>query len=208
MAGMGILLVLSGFSGAGKGTITKAICSQYDNYALSISATTRQPRKGEQEGVHYFFRSKEEFEEMIQKDALIEYACYEGNYYGTPKEYVLNQIAEGKDVILEIEVQGARKVHDKFPDTPMVFVTAPTAEILSKRLRGRGTENEAQIRGRLQRAAKEAEYMDDYDYILINDVLDDAVKALHDIFTVEHMRMRKNLRFKDEMKDSLQQFVF
>ncbi|MDO4805079.1 MAG: guanylate kinase [Lachnospiraceae bacterium] len=199
----GILLVVSGFSGAGKGTITKAICSRYDNYALSISATTRKPRVGEVEGEHYFFRSKEEFEEMIRNDALIEYACYEGNYYGTPKDYVMKKLSEGCDVILEIEVQGAQKVHEKFPDTPMVFVTAPTAEILAGRLRGRGTENEEQIRGRLRRATEEAEFMGDYDYILINDTVDETVESLHDIFRVEHMKVKRNSRFMDEMKRGL-----
>lgn len=203
----GILLIVSGFSGAGKGTITKEICRKYDNYALSISATTRSPRAGEEEGVHYFFRTKEEFEEMIRNDDLIEYASYQGNYYGTPKEYVMKMLSEGRDVILEIEVQGAEKVHQKYPDTPMVFVTAPTARILADRLRGRGTESEEQICGRLKRAVEESELMSTYDYILVNDRLDDAVEALHQIVKTEHKKSHRNSRLIADMQDDLMKCV-
>ena len=130
----GILIVVSGFSGAGKGTIMKALLERYDNYALSISATTRNPRPGEEEGKAYFFKTTEEFEKMIAKDDLIEYAMYVGNYYGTPKAYVEEQLRAGKDVILEIEIQGALKVKEKFPNTLLLFVTPPSAEELRKRL--------------------------------------------------------------------------
>ena len=138
----GILIVVSGFSGAGKGTIMKALLERYDNYALSISATTRNPRPGEEEGKAYFFKTTEEFEKMIAKDDLIEYAMYVGNYYGTPKAYVEEQLCAGKDVILEIEIQGALKVKEKFPNTLLLFVTPPSAEELRKRLEGRGTETQ------------------------------------------------------------------
>ena len=207
MAEKGILLIVSGFSGAGKGTITKAICNKYDNYALSVSATTRAPREMEKNGVDYFFLMKEEFEDMIRVDALIEFASYQENYYGTPKEYVLNKLAEGKDVILEIEVQGALKVHEKYPDTPMIFVTAPSAKILADRLRGRGTESEEKVQGRLRRAVEESEFMDAYDYILVNDKLDDAVEALHRIVRAEHIKANRNSKLIAEIKNDLKQFV-
>ena len=137
----GILTVVSGFSGSGKGTIMRELMKKYaDSYALSISATTRNPRPGETDGVEYFFRTKEQFEQMIKDDALIEYAQFVGNYYGTPKAYVEEQLEAGKDVILEIEIQGALKVKEKFPDTLLLFVTPPSAEELKNRLIGRGTE--------------------------------------------------------------------
>ena len=207
MADQGILLIVSGFSGAGKGTITKAICNKYDNYALSVSATTRSPRPGEKEGEHYFFKSKEEFEDMIKNDALIEYASYQDNYYGTPKDYVLKNLAEGRDVILEIEVQGALKVHEKYPDTTMIFVTTPSAEILAERLRGRGTETENQVRGRLKRAVEESEFMDAYDYILVNDDLEDAVEELHRIARTEHKKSHRNRALISDTKNDLKKCV-
>ena len=126
----GILIVVSGFSGSGKGTIMKELLKQYDNYALSISATTRNPRPGEKDGREYFFKTVEDFEKMIAKEELIEYARYVDNYYGTPRAYVEEQLEAGKDVILEIEIQGALKVKEKFPDTLLLFVTPPSAEEL------------------------------------------------------------------------------
>ena len=140
MKTQGILIVVSGFSGAGKGTLMKALMNRYsERYALSVSATTRSPREGEKNGVEYFFRTKEEFEKMIAKDELIEYAKYVDNYYGTPKAYVEEQLSAGKDVILEIEIQGALKIKEKFPDTLLLFVTPPDADTLKERLIGRGT---------------------------------------------------------------------
>ncbi len=136
MSKKGVLVVVSGFSGAGKGTLMKALLDQYDNYALSISATTRAPREGETEGREYFFKSREEFLRMIEEDALIEYAQYVGNYYGTPKDYVLGNMDAGKDVILEIEIQGALKVKEKFPEAVLVFVMPPSAGELKRRLIG------------------------------------------------------------------------
>ena len=166
----GILVVVSGFSGAGKGTLMKALLKEHgEQYALSISATTREPREGEEHGREYFFVSREEFEQMIEEDALIEYACYVGNYYGTPKSYVLEQMEAGRDVILEIEIQGALKVKERFPDTLLLFVTPPSAAELENRLRGRKTETDEVIRSRLERAVEEAEFMESYEYILVND---------------------------------------
>ena len=148
----GILIVVSGFSGSGKGTIMKELLKRYDNYALSISATTRQPREGEEDGREYFFKTREEFEKMIAKDELIEYARYVDNYYGTPRAYVEEQLDAGKDVILEIEIQGALKVKEKFPETLLLFVTPPTAKELRNRLVGRGTETMDVIDFRMNRA--------------------------------------------------------
>lgn len=148
----GILIVVSGFSGSGKGTIMRELLKKYDNYALSVSATTRVPRPGEEEGREYFFKSTEEFEKMIAKDELIEYARYVDNYYGTPRVYVEEQLEAGKDVVLEIEIQGALKVKEKFPDTLLLFVTPPSAQELRSRLVGRGTETMDVIEYRMSRA--------------------------------------------------------
>ena len=199
----GILIVVSGFSGAGKGTIMKALLERYDNYALSISATTRNPRPGEEEGKAYFFKTTEEFEKMIAKDDLIEYAMYVGNYYGTPKAYVEEQLRAGKDVILEIEMQGALKVKEKFPNTLLLFVTPPSAEELRKRLEGRGTETQEVIDGRMKRAIEEAEYMDQYDYLVVNDELDVCVEEMHHLIQGEHERCFRNQTFIEHMKREL-----
>lgn len=127
MDNQGVLAVISGFSGAGKGTLMRALLERYDNYALSISATTRAPREGEVDGREYFFKTREEFEQMIEHDELVEYAQYVGNYYGTPKEYVFSNLKAGKDVLLEIEIQGALKIKKKFPEAVLIFVTPPSA---------------------------------------------------------------------------------
>ena len=200
----GILIVVSGFSGAGKGTIMKELLKKYEEkYALSVSATTRSPRPGEQEGREYFFRSVEEFEKMIAKEELIEYAKYVDNYYGTPRTYVEEQLEAGKDVILEIEIQGALKVKEAFPETLLLFVTPPTAEELRSRLTGRGTESAEVIEGRMKRAAEEAEFMDRYDYLIINDVLDECVEEMHQIIQGEHRRGFRNTAFMEHMKEEL-----
>lgn len=199
----GILIVVSGFSGSGKGTIMNEIVHRYDNYALSVSATTRNPRPGETEGKEYFFKTVEEFEKMIAKDELIEYARYVDNYYGTPRAYVEEQLEAGKDVILEIEIQGALKVKEKFPDTLLLFVTPPTAEELRRRLVGRGTETMDVIDFRMKRAKEEALGMDRYDYLIINDVLEDCVEEMHHIIQGEHRRSFRNQAFIDYMKEEL-----
>ena len=186
----GILTVVSGFSGAGKGTIMKELTSKYPEYALSISATTRARRKNEIHGREYFFVSEKRFREMIEKEELYEYAVYSENYYGTPRAYVDEQLNLGRDVILEIEVQGAEKIKKQFPDTVLVFVAPPGAEELRTRLIGRGTETEDSIKKRLLRAVEEAEYMSGYDYILINDKLDESVDALHAMIQSERRKSR------------------
>ena len=204
MKDRGILIIVSGFSGAGKGTVMKKLMSEYDNYALSISATTRSPRPGEQDGREYFFKTVEEFETMIENNQLIEYAKYVGNYYGTPKEYVEKMLDEGKDVILEIEMQGTMKVKEMMPETVLVFITPPTAEELKKRLEGRGTEDSETIKARLKRASEEVVYMDKYDYLLINDKLDECVVNLHKIVQMEHSKVSRNINkinfFREDLK--------
>ena len=199
----GILIVVSGFSGAGKGTIMKALLNKYDNYALSISATTRDPREGEVDGREYFFKTREEFEKMIAKDELIEYAKYVNNYYGTPKAYVEEQLANGKDVILEIEIQGALKVKEKFPRTLLLFVTPPSAEELKRRLIGRGTETMEVIEQRMKRACEETEGMDKYDYYVLNDILEECVESVHMIIQAEHSRSYRNMEFAENIKRDL-----
>ena len=203
----GVLVVVSGFSGAGKGTIMKSLMAKYDNYALSISATTRNPRPGEEDGREYFFRTKEEFEEMIRQDQLIEYAQYVENYYGTPRAYVEEQLSQGRDVILEIEIQGARKMKEKFPEAVLVFVTAPSMEELRERLVGRGTETKEVIHQRLARAAQEAEGVEEYDYLLVNDQLDQAVDRLHEIIQSEHFAMKRNLAFIRQTQEQAAAFA-
>ena len=199
----GILIVVSGFSGAGKGTIMKNILMKYNNYALSVSATTRKPRPGEEEGKAYFFKTTDEFEKMIAKDELIEYARYVDNYYGTPRAYVEEQLRAGKDVILEIEIQGALKVKEKFPDTLLLFITPPTIAELRRRLVSRGTEDMEVIEGRLLRARAEAEGMDRYDYLIINDDLSICVEEVHRIIEGEHRRSSRNQEFIENMKREL-----
>lgn len=205
MNGKGILIVVSGFSGSGKGTLMKELLSRYpDTYALSISATTRKPREGEVDGREYFFISKDEFEKMIAKGDLIEYAKYVENYYGTPRKYVEQKLEEGKDVILEIEIQGALKVKKAFPDTLLLFVTPPTARELQSRLVGRGTETMDVIRSRMNRACEEAEGMDSYDYLIVNDNLDSCVEEMHEIIQGEHRRSFRNQAFMKEIKEDLE----
>lgn len=203
MKNRGILAVVSGFSGSGKGTIMKELLQQYDNYALSISATTRQPREGEMHGREYFFLSKEEFEQLIKEEKLIEYAQYVGNYYGTPSSFVEEQRDAGKDVILEIEVQGALQVKEKFPDTVLLFVTPPSAKELASRLRGRGTETEEVIAKRMQQAVTESTLMDKYDYLVVNDSLQKAVETMHNILQMEHYKMSRNEEFVTDIQNDL-----
>lgn len=199
----GILIVVSGFAGSGKGTLMNELLKQFDNYALSISATTRKPRGQEVDGKEYFFKSVEEFEKMIAQGELIEYANYVGNYYGTPKAYVEEQLNSGKDVILEIEIQGALKVKEKFPDTLLLFVTPPNATILKERLVGRGTETMEVVEMRMNRAAQEAEVVSSYDYVLVNDDLQTCVMQMHSIIQSEHHRCFRNTEFINQMKEEL-----
>ena len=204
MSDRGILIVVSGFSGSGKGTLMKELLKRYpDIYALSISATTRAPREGEEDGREYFFISKDEFEKMIAKDELIEYARYVENYYGTPRRYVEEKMKQGKDVILEIEIQGALKVKKAFPDTLLLFVTPLSAEELQSRLIGRGTETMEVIRSRMDRACEEAQGMELYDYLIVNDDLDACVEEMHSIIRGEHRRTSRNTDFMEKIKEDL-----
>lgn len=206
----GVLTIVSGFSGAGKGTVMKGLLANYDNYALSISATTRRPREGEQDGREYFFKTREEFEQMIAEGAFIEYAQYVENYYGTPKAYVEEQLANGKDVLLEIEIQGALQVKKLRPDALLIFITPPSAEILEQRLTGRGTETPEVIAMRMNRAVEEAAYIDAYDYIIINDQLEDCIEKTHRLIQSQHAasslqseficRIQKELKERKESK--------
>lgn len=206
MTNKGILIVVSGFSGAGKGTLMKKLMETYDNYALSISMTTRKPREGEQHGVEYFFATREEFEKKIAEDKLIEYACYCDNYYGTPREYVEQQLEAGKDVILEIEIQGALKVKEKFPECLLLFVTPPSAAELERRLVGRGTETAEVIAKRLTRASEESEGIEAYDYIVVNDDLEECVKQLHGIVANAHYAPTRCAEFIKEIREELKEF--
>ena len=170
----GVLVVVSGFAGAGKGTLMKNLISRYDNYSLSVSATSRHPRPGEEEGVSYFFKTREEFEEMIRNDEFLEYAEYVGNYYGTPRAFVERMLQDGKRVVLEIEIQGAFQIKRKFPQALLIYVMPPSAEELMRRINGRGTETPEVIKSRMKRAVEEAEGIEHYDYIVINDNVEEC----------------------------------
>ncbi len=181
----GIITVISGFSGAGKGTVINELVKKY-GYAVSISATTRQPREGEKEGKDYFFKTKEEFIQMVNNGKFIEYAKYVDNYYGTPKDYVYSQINSGKDVLLEIEMQGAMQVKENFPGVSLVFITPPDIKELKRRLLKRGTETEEVIKKRIARASEECGYMEKYDYIIVNDGLEECVEQVHALIQSLH----------------------
>ncbi len=203
MGHKGILIVISGFSGAGKGTLMKKLVREYDNYALSISATTRAPRTGEEDGREYFFLTKEAFEQKIAENGLIEYACYCDNYYGTPRDYVEKQLAAGRDVILEIEIQGALKIRKQFPTALLLFVMPPDAEELKRRLTGRGTETEEAVNKRMARAVEEADGIEEYDYIVVNDDLESCAKELHEIILAAHNTPFRNEEFIEKIREEL-----
>ncbi len=175
MKNKGILFVISGPSGVGKGTVCERLMADCPELSVSVSATTRAPRSIDREGVTYFFKTKKEFEEMIAENRFLEYAQYNGNYYGTPAEKVDEMLAQGKDVILEIEVQGAQTVMEKRKDAVTIFILPPGEEALYERLRNRGTESEEQIEKRINAAKEEMKQKDKYDYRVVNDVLEDAV---------------------------------
>ena len=202
----GILVVVSGFAGSGKGTLMKKLMTDYDDYALSVSATTRLPRPGEVDGREYFFKTVEEFKKMIAEEEFIEYAQYVSNYYWTTKKYVKEQLNEGKDVILEIEIQGALQIKEKFPEALLLFVTPPSAEILKNRLIGRGTEEASVIQKRLERAREEAEGIEKYDYFVINDELDRCALQMHQIIQSEHDRTFRNKEFINQIRRELESF--
>jgi guanylate kinase len=188
----GILIVLSGPSGVGKGTVRQAVFSRPDaRFEYSISATTRKPRKGEVNGIDYFFKSKEEFEQLIAEDKLLEYAHYVGNYYGTPIDYVNETLNAGKDVFLEIEVQGAKQVREKIPEGIFIFLMPPSLDELESRIVGRGTESIELIHNRMEAARREIELMSLYDYIVVNDNVERAVDRINAIVESEHCRSER-----------------
>ena len=203
----GVLTVVSGFSGAGKGTVMKRLIQKYDDYALSISVTTRNPREGERDGIEYFFKTKEEVEAMIETDEFLEYARYVDNYYGTPRFYVEEMLAKGKNVILEIEIQGAMQIKAKNQEAVLVFVTPPSFEELRNRLIGRGTETADVIESRLKRASEEAEGMPSYDYILVNDQVEDCVDRLHQIILSERAKTQRNEEFINTIQQEARIFM-
>mgnify|MGYP000375979866 FL=1 len=203
----GVLTVVSGFSGAGKGTVMKRLIQKYDDYALSISVTTRKPREGERDGIEYFFKTKEEVETMIENDEFLEYARYVDNYYGTPRFYVEEMLAKGKNVILEIEIQGAMQIKAKNPEAVLIFVTPPSFEELRNRLVGRGTETADVIESRLRRASEEAEGMSSYDYILVNDQVEDCVDRLHQIILSERAKAQRNEEFINTIRQEARIFM-
>ena len=202
MKKQGILLIISGPSGSGKGTIVGQLCEKND-FALSISATTRKPRENEEHGVHYFFHTREEFEQMKERKELLEWAEFCGNYYGTPIDYVNRQRELGKNVLLEIEVQGALQVKEKHPDTVLVFLIPPTAEELRKRLTNRGTETPEVIEKRIQRADEEIELIEEYDYVVINNRIEDAKEDILKIVAAEKLNVKRNKDIKKIFKGEI-----
>jgi len=200
MSEKGVLLVVSGFSGAGKGTIVKKLLADRDDVSVSVSMTTRNPRPGEVDGKDYFFVTKEKFEETIAADGLIEYAQYVSNYYGTPKSYVMSELEKGRNVILEIETQGALQVKKKFQDAILIFVTTPSVSILLDRLRGRGTETEDVIAGRIAQAKNEVNLIEQYDYLLVNDDLNKCVNNLCTLIDASRMAPSCNNSFVENLK--------
>ncbi|MCC3357527.1 guanylate kinase [Bacillus sp. REN16] len=196
----GLLIVLSGPSGVGKGTVRKAIFSQPDTrFQYSISMTTRKPRAGEVDGVDYFFKSKEEFERLIENNKLLEWAEYVGNYYGTPIDYVESTLQEGNDVFLEIEVQGALQVRNAFPEGLFIFLAPPSLKELKNRIVTRGTETDDLILNRMKVAKEEIEMMDAYDYVVENDQVERACDRINAIVTAEHCRRDRVARRYKQM---------
>lgn len=199
--GKGILFVLSGPAGVGKGTVRKRLFEKETHLKYSVSATTRQMRPGEKEGVDYFYKTKEQFEQMIERNELLEYAKYVDNYYGTPKQYVLEQLELGNDVFLEIEVQGALQVKQNFPEGVFIFLFPPSLAELKNRIVNRGTETNDVILERLKKARKEIEMMREYDYVVVNDDVDQAVSKVKSIIISEHC---KRERIEHEYKKILE----
>lgn len=198
----GFLIVISGFSGVGKGTVVKRLVSDY-GYSLSVSATTRAPREGEVDGREYYFKSREEFMNLIDYNGFIEWAVYVENYYGTPRAFVEQELALGHHVILEIEVQGALNIKRQYPDAVLIFLTAPSAAELKNRLMGRGTEEAAVVEKRMRRAVEEAEDMDQYEYIIVNDDLDQCVKDVNSVIVARGCMIEEKKEFMDQMKAEL-----
>jgi len=206
MSKRGVIAVISGFSGAGKGTVVDRLVKQY-GYALSISATTRAPRAGEKDGESYFFKTKEEFEQMIQDGELMEYARYVEHYYGTPKQYVLEQVEQGKDIILEIETQGALQVKEIFPSVSLIFIVPPSVAELCRRLKRRGTEQPGTVEKRLARAREECAYMGKYDYIVVNDRLEECVSNIHGLLQSIHFSAENQRELAEQIQKDFEHSI-
>ncbi|MCI6653589.1 MAG: guanylate kinase [Ruminococcus sp.] len=185
MSNRGLLVVYSGFSGVGKGTVMKEMLKREETFRLSVSATTREPRPGEVDGREYYFITKEKFLKMIEKDKFLEYAQYADNYYGTPKKAVEDMLNEGYNVFLEIEVQGGLQIMEKCPDCLSIFIVPPSLEVLEQRLRGRGTETEEVIEKRMKAALVEQEYTSRYDFVVENDIVEKTVDDIINIVKKE-----------------------
>ncbi|MBP3961119.1 guanylate kinase [Paenibacillus lignilyticus] len=198
----GLLIVLSGPSGVGKGTVCSELRHKQSDLIYSVSATTRSPRQGEIDGINYFFKSREQFQDMIAKDALLEYAEYVGNYYGTPRDFVERTLASGKDIILEIEVQGALKVKEKFPQGVFIFLVPPSLDVLKQRITGRGTENADIIDHRMNVAVEEMNLIHYYDYAVVNDQIDAACHRIQSIIVAEHCRRDRFIAELGEVKEA------
>lgn len=207
MKNKGVLIVISGFAGSGKGTITKELINRFDNYRVSVSATTRNPRPMEENGKDYFFVSREEFERMIKENELLEYTEYVGNYYGTPRKYVEKMLNEGKDVILEIEYIGAFNVKRAFNEAVLIFVTPPSVEEVYLRLKGRNTESEEVILKRIRRGQEEAAIIDKYDYVIVNDDIETAIEDIHNTIKCSKFSSVRNGEFVSKLKNEFDEFL-
>lgn len=198
----GSLIVISGFSGVGKGTVVKRLVSDF-GYNLSVSATTRSPRDGEVNGREYYFMDRSEFENLIDYGGFIEWTQYVENYYGTPKKYVEEGLEAGRDILLEIEVMGALNVKEQFPDALLIFISAPSIAELKNRLAGRGTESEETIIKRLKKATEEAEDMDKYDYVIVNDDLEECIRTVDSVIKSYGCRRDNQLDYIAGIKEEL-----
>ena len=197
----GLLLVISGPAGVGKGTINISLISRNSDIRMSVSATTRQPRPGEIDGVHYFFKTEEEFQDMINKGAFLEYMrVFNTHYYGTPKSFVEQELDEGRSVILEIDVQGAMRVKAAYPDAVLIFIAPPSMSELKSRLIHRGTESSEAIERRFETAYHEMELVDRYDYVVVNDILDLAIARTEDIIVAERCKVSRNSELIEKLR--------
>lgn len=195
----GFLFVISGPAGTGKGTVCKEILNRNKDIVFSVSATTRKPRVGEGDGVNYFFIDKEKFKLMANNNEFLEYAYVHTNYYGTPKKFVMDKIKEGEIVLLEIDVQGAMEIKKNFTEAVLVFLLPPTMEELKKRIINRGTETEEDINRRFKNAFKELDYVDDYDYFVINNKIEDAIADIESIIKAEKLKIRRHPNIKNQL---------